>query len=298
MGSSLDSITFRPFYPSMLIIKENEALGRLMASHRAHQRRIGFAPTMGALHEGHLSLVRRARESCGIVVASVFVNPTQFNDPGDLERYPRPLKHDVALLEEADCDVLYLPTVDSIYPRGTHPSDADLEGPLDHLMEGAFRPGHFTGVRQVVRRLLELVAPDELFMGQKDYQQVAVIREMLRRSGSSLQLTMCPTTRESDGLAMSSRNALLTPEWRQVAPVIHETLQRAFTELGELAARDIELRAMDRLREAGLRPEYFSVADGDTLQPVGDPGGHARIVACTAAWAGNVRLIDNLMLRG
>lgn len=281
----------------MLIIKENEALARLMASHREQHRRIGFVPTMGALHEGHLSLIRQACEACEVVVCSIFVNPTQFNDPGDLERYPRPLEHDVALLEGTDCEVLYLPGVESIYPSGTHPAEEDLAGPLDHLMEGAFRPGHFTGVRQVVRRLLDLVTPDELFMGQKDYQQVAVIREMLRRSGSTLRLTMCPTARESDGVAMSSRNTLLTPEWRSVAPVIYRTLMQARGELGELSPRDIEVRAMDRLRDAGLRPEYFTVADGDTLEPVGDPGGHARIVACTAAWAGNVRLIDNLMLR-
>lgn len=282
----------------MLTIKENEALSRIIHQHRNQNRCIGFVPTMGALHEGHLSLVRQARETCDVVVCSIFVNPTQFNDPGDLERYPRPLERDVALLENTDCAILYLPSLEAIYPAGTKPSEQDLIGPLDHLMEGAFRPGHFTGVRQVVRRLLELVAPDELFLGQKDYQQVAVIREMLRRSGSSIRLRMCPTAREQDGLAMSSRNALLTPEWRSVAPVMHQCLQQARSELGELTPRDIEERAMDTLRHAGLKPEYFSVSDGDTLEPVGDPGGHSRIVACTAAWAGKVRLIDNLMLRG
>jgi pantoate--beta-alanine ligase len=267
---------------------------------------VGFAPTMGALHNGHLELIRMAKNDGCIAVASIFVNPTQFNDPKDLEKYPRTPEIDAELLIEAGCDVLFMPPVEEVYPPGV---DLTIEldfGLLDKVMEGEFRPGHFKGMATVVNRLLDIVRPQKLYMGQKDYQQLSIVRDMIRQLALPVELIMCPTVRESDGLAMSSRNVRLSPEMRAAAPVIHQTLQWAKTALEADVPRDeIKARAMEKLRAAGLRPEYFELVDGFSLAPIPSKGaiasmqesgaGHG-IVACTAAFAGEVRLIDNLVL--
>jgi len=281
----------------MLIIKENEALQRAIGILRSSGARIGFVPTMGALHEGHLALVRAAKASCGAVVCSIFVNPTQFNDPADLAHYPRTVSRDIGLLMEAGCDLLFLPGGNAVYPEGTDTRLSLDPGALATVLEGAFRPGHFDGVMQVVNRLLDLVCPDELHMGQKDYQQVAVIRFMLETMGSPVRLVVGPTVREDSGLAMSSRNALLSPAGRLIAPGMYQTLCWMADNLDKYPPRELEKRAMARLEENGLRPEYVCLADAATLLPLEDLASHRGVVALTAARAGKVRLIDNLVIR-
>jgi pantoate--beta-alanine ligase len=259
---------------------------------------VGFVPTMGALHEGHLELVRMAKSDGCVVVSSIFVNPTQFNNPKDLEKYPRTPEKDAALLLTAQCDALFLPSVDEVYPTGQEVSVNFDFKQLDKVMEGEFRPGHFKGMATVVHRLLDIVRPHQLYMGQKDYQQLCIVRDMIRQHNIPTQLVMCPTIRETDGLAMSSRNVRLTPEMRTAAPVIYSALKWAETALknGE-SAFDITITAIQKLTDAGLQPEYFEVVDGVTLLPVENWNTSNFIVACTAAFAGDVRLIDNVVLR-
>ncbi len=264
---------------------------------------IGFAPTMGALHEGHLELIRMAKREGCVAVASIFVNPTQFNDPKDLEKYPRTPEKDAALLLTAQCDALFIPSVEEVYPPGLDLTiQLDFQQ-LDQVMEGAFRPGHFKGMATVVNRLLDIVRPNKLYMGQKDFQQLSIVRDMIRQLQLPVELVMCPTVREADGLAMSSRNVRLSPEMRAAAPVIHQTLQWAKKALeADKSVPEIQAEALLRLEKAGMRPEYFDLVDATTLTPIPTNGaiqdikpGHS-IVACTALFAGDVRLIDNLVL--
>jgi len=267
---------------------------------------VGFVPTMGALHAGHLELVRMSKREGCITVTSIFVNPTQFNDPSDLEKYPRMPEKDAELLESAQCDALFIPSVEEVYPPGENLRiDLDFKQ-LDKVMEGEFRPGHFEGMATVVHRLLDIVRPHKLFMGQKDYQQLAIVRNMVRQLSLPVVVIMCPTVREPDGLAMSSRNVRLNPGMRTAAPVIYQTLLWAKDALEQnRPVPDIQLEALRKLTEAGLKPEYFDLVDGDTLSPIrpkgaihflNDKGSNESIVACTAAVAGDVRLIDNLVL--
>ena len=279
----------------MLIFKKVADLRQWLSNQTSP---VGFAPTMGALHDGHLELVRMAKRDGCLAVASIFVNPTQFNDLKDLEKYPRTAEKDAALLLSADCDVLFIPPVEEVYPPG---KDLTIEldfKQLDKVMEGEFRPGHFKGMATVVNRLLDIVRPQRLYMGQKDFQQLSIVRDMIRQLQLPVELVMCPTVRESDGLAMSSRNMRLTPEMRAVAPVIHQTLQWAKTELDKnRPADEIQTETLQKLSDAGLRPEYFGIVDGETLLNVRHRSDSAFIVACVAAFAGEVRLIDNLVLK-
>lgn len=283
----------------MYIFQNVSDLQRWIHSERRAGKTIGFAPTMGALHEGHLELIRMAKRDCDIAVASIFVNPTQFNDPKDLAKYPRMPEQDAALLLSAHCDGLFMPPVSEVYPPGQEDIRVQLDfGALDKVMEGVFRPGHFSGMATVVKRLLDIVLPDRLYMGQKDYQQLSIVRDMLRQLHSPIQLVMCPTLRETDGLAMSSRNLRLTPEFRAIAPVIYQTLTQAKADLPNQPASTIQARILQQLRDAGLQPEYFDIVDGTTLLPVEHYADSAFIVACTAAFAGDIRLIDNMVLKG
>lgn len=258
---------------------------------------LGFAPTMGALHDGHLELIRMAKREGCVAIASIFVNPTQFNDPRDLEKYPRTPEKDIKLLLSAQCDALFIPPVEEVYPPAEK-LDISLDfGPLDKVMEGKFRPGHFKGMATVVHRLLDIVRPQRLYMGQKDFQQLSIVRDMIRQMSLPILLVMCPTVREADGVAMSSRNVRLSPEMRRNAPAIHQTLQWAKKAFADGIPTDkIQAEAFQKMQNAGLRPEYFDIVDGVTLLPVqaGQRGGF--VVACTAAFAGEVRLIDNLVL--
>ncbi|HND89626.1 MAG TPA: pantoate--beta-alanine ligase [Saprospiraceae bacterium] len=281
----------------MLIFKKVADLQEWLQRKRAEGRAIGFAPTMGALHQGHIELVRLSKRAGEIAVASIFVNPTQFNDPKDLEKYPRTPERDIRLLLSADCDALFMPPVQEVYPPGRDLTIHLDFRQLERVMEGVFRPGHFAGMATVVHRLLDIVRPQRLYMGQKDFQQLSIVRDMLRQLRSPIELVMCPTVREADGLAMSSRNTRLTPDMRAAAPVIYQTLAWARAELPRRAAADIQAEAMRRLAAAGLRPEYFDIVDGISLLPVAHWADSSFVVACTAAFAGEVRLIDNLVLR-
>lgn len=279
----------------MLILKKVADLRRLLDNQKTP---VGFAPTMGALHQGHLELIRMAKRDGCLAVASIFVNPTQFNDPKDLEKYPRMAEADAALLLSVGCDVLFIPSVEEVYPPGIDLTiDLDF-GSLDQVMEGEFRPGHFKGMATVVNRLLDIVRPQKLYMGQKDYQQLSIVRDMIRQLQLPVELVMCPTVREPDGLAMSSRNLRLTPDMRARAPQIHQTLlwAKEALENGQPAV-EIQSAAMEKLTEAGFHPEYFDIVNGITLLPVSSIDDSSSIVACTAAFAGEVRLIDNLILK-
>lgn len=262
---------------------------------------IAFVPTMGALHEGHMALIEAASKTAGVVVASIFVNPTQFNESSDLSAYPRTPEADAAMLRAHGCDFLYLPEVDDVYPDGEGFSTTEnLDfGSLTQRMEGANRPGHFDGVAQVVSRLLEIVQPDMLVMGQKDYQQVAVVRSMIRQLKLSVDLMVVPTVREEDGLAMSSRNRRLEGDDRKAAPVISQQLTAVAAAIkAGWPPRQLEGMALDKLEaNPHLVPEYVEVCVGDTLLPYVPGTGVHEIVVAAAVWCGPVRLIDNQVVR-
>lgn len=255
---------------------------------------------MGALHEGHLSLVERCRKECDTVVVSIFVNPTQFNDPKDLETYPRTEEEDLKLLEKAGVDFVFAPSVAEVYPE---PDTRIFDfGPLERVMEGAFRPGHFNGVAQVVSRLFEIVKPDKAYFGEKDFQQLAIIRRMVSDLGLNVEIVGCPIVRETDGLAKSSRNMLLTPEARKAAPGIYKVLSEAVSlaESGSYGVTEIKERIVRFINEiAPLEAEYVEIVDAATLQPVQSWGDGHRIGdlrCCVAVQAQKVRLIDNVAI--
>jgi pantoate--beta-alanine ligase len=282
----------------MYLFKRSGDLQKWLQTVRGHNRKIGFVPTMGALHAGHLSLIRQSADENSFTICSIFVNPTQFNDPADLEKYPRSPGRDIELLVSSQCDALFLPGVEEVYPPDIDTRlDIQLD-PLDKVMEGAFRPGHFAGVVQVVNRLLQLVQPDRLYMGQKDFQQQAIIGAMIRQLQIPVELIMADIVREADGLAMSSRNVRLSPEFRQRAPVIHEALLQIKEDSTERSLEEAKSRAFQQLEDAGLQPEYVEIVDGHSLQPLTAIDASDYEVACIAAWAGEVRLIDNVIVRG
>lgn len=282
----------------MYVFRTVRDLQTYLRTERVNNRTVGFVPTMGALHQGHLSLVATSLTKNQITVVSIFVNPTQFNQADDLEKYPRTPGKDLEKLALVGCDVVFLPTVDEIYPPDVNTSfDLDLAG-LDEPMEGAKRPGHFAGMAQVVKRLLDIVEPQYLYMGQKDYQQQLIVRRMIDVLGLDVMLVTVPTERAEDGLALSSRNQRLAPSTREKAVLLHETLKSAKDKLaaGE-AVITIEEWALQTLHQDEFQPEYFSIVDGLTLQTITDVQPDL-IVACTAVWAGEVRLIDNMILKG
>ena len=256
---------------------------------------IGFVPTMGALHAGHLELLRVCRQQSSLSVASIFVNPTQFNDPADLAKYPITTETDILQLEQAGCDVLFLPPVQEVYPNGTaHLPSFDL-GPLEMIWEGKYRPGHFQGVCQVMDRLLQVVMPDRLFMGQKDYQQCMVIRRLIELRQWDIKLIMVPTVREASGLAMSSRNTRLNEEEREKATAIFRSMTDLKTRIvpGKLSFLTDSMQ--EQLLAAGFEKlDYAAIADARTLEPVTDWDGVQPLVTLVAAFIGGVRLIDNM----
>ncbi len=257
---------------------------------------IGFVPTMGALHQGHISLVERARTECDTVVVSVFVNPTQFNDKNDLKHYPRTPEADAAMLEAAGVDFVLFPSVEEIYPE---PDTRVFDfGQIDKVMEGATRPGHFNGVAQVVSRLFNIVEPTKAYFGEKDFQQIAVVRAMVAQLGINVEIVDCPIIRDTDGLARSSRNTLLTPEHRAAAPHIYEVLSAAVEKVSELTPETLTAWVTEHVNQNPLlKVIYFQAVDALTIQSVQSWDECERIQGCIAVQAGEIRLIDNIKLK-
>ncbi|MCR4659955.1 MAG: pantoate--beta-alanine ligase [Bacteroidales bacterium] len=281
------------------------ALSQAVSEAKRQNKTIGLVPTMGALHEGHLSLITRARKENDVVIVSVFVNPIQFNNKEDLEKYPRTVEADCRLLETAGADVAFVPAVEEMYPEPV--TDVYHFGPIEEVMEGPRRPGHFSGVAVVVRRLFDLTQPNRAYFGEKDYQQIAVIRSLLQQTGYPIELVPCPIVRASDGLALSSRNRRLSPAARAMAPAIYETLCQA-VEMSETDdVEDVKQFVVDNLASYHLvnpqpdglqfEPEYFEVVDATTLQPVQKWKGENGVVGCIAVWLDGVRLIDMVRFR-
>jgi pantoate--beta-alanine ligase len=279
----------------MYIFSHIETLQHFIGE-KKKENSIGFCPTMGALHEGHLSLISASRTTCDITVASIFVNPTQFNDPEDLVKYPRNWSRDLKMLMDAGCDVVFLPIVEEIYPKQLNTQVKLEKEYMTRIMEGRFRPGHFDGMMQVVNRLLDIVQPDRLFMGQKDFQQQSIVREMISQLGLNVELVVCPIIREPDGLAMSSRNQRLGDEEREAALSISRALAYIQEKYKSESLPDLKTYAIEEMSKAGLKPEYVEFCDGYTLEIIDQLYGRDYIVCCIAAWAGDVRLIDNKML--
>lgn len=281
----------------MMIVRTAAELEAITARERRNGHSIGFVPTMGALHAGHISLVERAVADNAFTVVSVFVNPTQFNNPTDLATYPRDEEADIRLLARAGADLVFMPSVEEVYPGG-------LEGRKCHefalgsaaeVMEGKFRPGHFQGVAEVVSRLFELVRPDRAYFGEKDFQQIAVIRNMVASEGIKVDIVACPIKRADDGLALSSRNALLTPEQRAIAPEIHRALAESVKYAADHSVRATHDTVVEQLDAVpGLEVEYFEIVDARTLQPVEEWDEAPWIVGCITVYCGKVRLIDNI----
>ena len=281
----------------MEIYKETDLLKQRLQKLRAQSKSIGFFPTMGALHQGHISLVERAAKENDITVVSIFVNPTQFNNKEDLEKYPRDPDADFALLEKNSCDIVFAPTVDEMYP--TPDTRVFSLGSVAEVMEGKYRPGHFNGVCQVVSRLFNIVEPDRAYFGQKDYQQIAVIKAMVRKYMPTFkgEIVSCPIKRESDGLALSSRNVHLSPEQRQSALLISKTLFEAKKMADNKATQkqitDFIKRSI--ASDANLCLEYVEIADKETLLPIADEYPKNAVI-CITVYDGKTRLIDNILL--
>jgi len=282
----------------MLIFKKVVDLKKFLDSQRSQGQTIGFIPTMGALHAGHISLIKKAQESVDITVVSIFVNPTQFNDQNDLKKYPKPFAEDVNKLVTQGTSILFHPEAQEVYPPGLDTQVNIDFGHLIEVMEGEFRPGHFDGMANVVSRLLDIVGPEALFMGLKDFQQLSIVRYMIQSQQRNIRLVGCPIIREADGLAMSSRNRRLEPAIRAIAPKIHQCLVWATDQLDKTPPRQLEAELMEKLSIPPLRPEYCRLVDGESLQSVADPANHNSIIVCAAVWAGEVRLIDNWILKG
>lgn len=282
----------------MLIFKKVADIQAYLSQQKPAGRGIGFVPTMGALHAGHLSLIKLAKADNKLVVTSIFVNPTQFNDKEDFEKYPITTDTDVAMLIEAGCNVLFLPSVDEMYPQGTENMPVFDFGYLETVLEGAQRPGHFRGVGQVVARLLDIVKPDSLYMGQKDYQQCLVVKNLLGQvaGGNDIEMIICPIIREADGLAMSSRNRRLTDPQRAVAGTIYQCLISILSKAPSGNFTVVQKECADLLADKGFVPEYIALADAATLQLLDNYSATTQMVALIAAKLGNVRLIDNMLV--
>lgn len=278
----------------METITNSEELRRALGSR--NRSGIGFVPTMGALHAGHRSLVERARRECATVVVSVFVNPTQFNDKTDLKNYPRTPEADLRLLEEVGADYVFMPSVEEVYPE---PDTRTFDfGMIDKVMEGATRPGHFNGVAQVVSRLFDLVKPAKAYFGEKDFQQIAVIREMVRQLRIPVEIIPCPIVRGEDGLALSSRNTLLDTDHRTAAPYIYKVLKAAVEKSHQTTSDQLAAWVTAQVESNPLlKVIYFQVVDAATMQQVRTWEESPAIQGCIAVQAGDIRLIDNIKLR-
>lgn len=280
----------------MYIFKTVRDLQHYIQQQKEQGKNIGFVPTMGALHLGHLTLVDEALAQNDVAICSIFVNPTQFGEANDLEKYPRPISADIEKLEQRGCHVLFLPSVAEVYPPGLETPDVDLKG-LDATMEGEHRPGHFAGVVQVIHRFLDIIQPQHLFMGQKDYQQFAVVQYMLQILELPTNLVRVPIVREPDGLAMSSRNIRLSPEGRIKARLISQTLFQAKEDSATLSLKAMKEKAINRLKQQGMEIDYFEVIDGEQLHTISTFDQANVVTACTTVRVDGVRLLDNIILK-
>lgn len=278
----------------MKIIHSINEMYSLSIKLREQGKSIGFVPTMGALHQGHLRLVDIAQQHNDIVVCSIFVNPIQFNNAEDLKKYPRNFQQDAEMLEASGCDIIFYPSVEEMYPEPvTHKYHFGI---IDQVMEGKYRPGHFNGVAIVVKKLFDIVLPHRAYFGQKDYQQLAVIKALVKQEKMDVEIIPCPTIREKDGLAMSSRNQRLTADERRLAPVIYQTLVAAAQRSKDNSIDELKSWVEYTINShAPMRLEYYEISDAETLQPVSHLQPHQPVVACIAVFMGQVRLIDNLV---
>ncbi len=294
----------------MIIFNTIEELQNHLNSIRNQKKSIGFVPTMGALHKGHISLVDKAKADCDVVVCSIFVNPTQFNDLSDLDKYPRTLEADYQLLEKANCDIVFAPEVTEMYTETElelkrqkiedkswtqgHPVDF---GDLEKVMEGAHRPGHFNGVAQVVSKLFRIVEPNKAYFGQKDFQQLAIIRSMTKQLQMPIEIIACDIMREPNGLAMSSRNERLTKQERELAGIISKTLFTIKEQYKSKSVSELKALAEEQIRTVpAISMEYIEISDSNSLQPISDFKQSKSAVVCIAVKLGAVRLIDNVVL--
>lgn len=279
----------------MQICKTIAEVNDILQHYRSANKTIGFVPTMGALHKGHIALVKQATMENDVAACSIFVNPIQFNKPDDLKKYPRTFEKDVRLLNEVACDILFAPEVNEVYPEKVF--DRYNFGNLEKVMEGKFRPGHFNGVAVVVRKLFDIIQPTRAYFGKKDFQQLRIIQVLVENLKLDVEIVPCDTTREKDGLAMSSRNMRLTKEQRAVAPAIYSILSMTSQKAGKMMPRELEDWAVAQLNKYNeIEVEYLQIVNADDLMPVTswDDGRDKRI--CVAATLGDVRLIDNLSI--
>ncbi|WCC46957.1 pantoate--beta-alanine ligase [Tenacibaculum finnmarkense] len=281
----------------MKIYKTKSALKEYLASLKKADKSIGFVPTMGALHQGHLSLIKKAKQHNAITVVSIFVNPTQFDNQEDLVNYPKTIDQDIALLESVNCEVLFLPSVAEIYDNNITADTFNFDG-LEHQMEGEFRDGHFDGVGTIVKSLFEIVAPNTAYFGKKDFQQLQIIKKLVKKHQIPVKVKGCAIFREEDGLAMSSRNSRLSEEYRDVAPFIYRTLKKAKKKFGIKSADKVTKWVVKKFKKHPLlRLEYFTIASEETLKTVKIKPENEKYRAFIAVFAGDIRLIDNIRLK-
>lgn len=277
----------------MKVFNTVSQLQEVLQQERNNGKTIGFVPTMGALHEGHLSLVKQCLAHYDICVVSIFVNPTQFNDAKDLETYPRTPNEDLEALQRSGCEYVFMPSIEEIYPQ---PDQRVFDfGVIGEIMEGAHRPGHFNGVAQVVSRLFAIVAPEGAFFGEKDFQQIAIVRSMVKQLQLAIQIHSCPIIREESGLALSSRNKHLSADSQPYAPIIYKTLIESKQMIREHTPEEVRLFVLNTLANTPhLQPEYYEIVDAETLTPISSWSSSSDPVGCITCYCGEVRLIDNI----
>lgn len=271
----------------------------MLLPYRKNSNSIGFVPTMGALHKGHISLINLSIKENDVTICSIFVNPTQFNDPADLKRYPRPVDSDMQLLEAAGCNILFMPSVEEMYPGNDYTLLNEKFGMLDKVMEGKSRPGHFAGMITVVSKLFNYVKPDKAYFGSKDFQQLTIVKYFIKKHGLPILIRECPISRDTDGLAMSSRNRLLTKEERKAAVLIPNTLYKVKEMWGKKTMPELKAYVQEEFTNHPiLKLDYFEIVHFDTLMPIQDPASiNTPVMACIAVFAGKIRLIDNIRLQ-
>src|SRR6185312_14199021 len=288
----------RIFIPLKIVATKLE-LETLLSPYRINGKSIGFVPTMGALHKGHMSLIKLSRGENDVTVCSIFVNPTQFNDPADLKRYPRPVENDRQMLEEEGCNILFMPSVEEMYPNNDYTLLNEDFGMLDKVMEGKSRPGHFAGMITIVNKLFNYVKPHKAYFGNKDFQQLTLVKYFVRKHALPILVRECPISRDTDNLAMSSRNRLLTEEERKPATLIPNTLFEIYSMWGNYSIADLQAFVAEGFAKTPiLKLDYFEIVHFDTLQPVQEPiANNTPVIACIASFAGKIRLIDNIKLQ-